>query len=73
MKPAEDDARMPIVPFVPFRCPKCQKHKPRTYGQGGRIRWHVCQACGQRYKSMEIDPRDLRDPERLRELLGSAD
>lgn len=59
---------LPVVPFVPFRCPNCRRHKPRTYSQRGRTRLHRCQACGAKYRSLEVDPEDLSDAQRMREL-----
>ena len=51
-----DDNRLPCVPFVPFRCPRCGRHKPRTSNVRGRLRQHICQACGQDYRSWELGP-----------------
>jgi hypothetical protein len=48
-----------VVPFVPFRCPRCGKHKPLTYGRRGTLRYHLCRACGCKYRSREILVRDL--------------
>lgn len=63
--PDDDERFMPIVPFLPFACPVCQSTKPRTYTvRGGsdepRTRYHQCQSCGQRYKSIELRRCDLR-------------
>lgn len=55
----ELDDRLPIVPFCPFRCPRCGRSKPFTYGQKGRIRYHRCQECGTRYRSLELGRGDL--------------
>lgn len=58
---------LPAVPFVPFRCPSCKAHKPRTYSvrkqpRGGRTtRYHRCQACGQVYRSFELTPETMHD------------
>lgn len=60
-----DDERRPIVPFVPYRCPKCKKHRVKTYGQAGRMRYHICLSCGERYNSIELEVdamKDWRDP-----------
>lgn len=58
-----DDERVPIVPFVPWACPSCGDTKPRTYSQRGRVRLHLCQACGQKYRSLQLaHPREWRDP-----------
>lgn len=50
---------VPCVRFLPFRCPRCGAFKPRTYTVRARLRYHQCQACGQRYKSLEIEQHDL--------------
>jgi transcription elongation factor Elf1 len=52
----EDEGRVPVVAFVPFRCPRCARHKPTTYKVRGRLRYHRCRACGQRYRSFEVGP-----------------
>ena len=52
----EDEDSLPMVPFVPFRCPKCGRHKPRTQHVRGRLRTHICLACGARYRSIELPP-----------------
>lgn len=52
---SDPDDYVPIVPFVPFRCPNCSRHKPFTYKVRGRLRYHKCQACGERYRSWEMD------------------
>jgi len=51
----EPDDKWPVVPFVPFRCPQCGRHKPFTYTVRGRIRLHRCQHCGTRYRSLEVE------------------
>ena len=56
---SEDDDHVPAVPFVPFRCPSCGKHKPRTNAVRSRpghrtVRYHRCLACGQKYRSFEL-------------------
>jgi hypothetical protein len=56
IRPTDDQT--PLVPFVPFRCPNCKRHKPRTHGVRGRIRYHTCGACGTKYRSIELDPRE---------------
>lgn len=47
------------VPFVPVRCPRCRARKPRTYGQDRRIRYHECQKCGHKYRSLEVPPNQV--------------
>ena len=55
------DDKLPCVPFVPFRCPRCGRHKPYTYAVRGRLRYHRCQHCGQRYRSWELDAKAVKD------------
>jgi transcription elongation factor Elf1 len=54
-----DDDQLPAVPFVPFRCPACNRHKPFTYGRVGKTRYHQCQSCGQKYRSFEKPATDV--------------
>jgi predicted RNA-binding Zn-ribbon protein involved in translation (DUF1610 family) len=63
MVATEHDAgdRTPLVPFVPFRCPSCGRHKPRTGHVRGRVRYHQCQACGTRYRSLEMPAAAVRE------------
>lgn len=62
MRPTDppDDDRLPIVPFCPFRCPRCRAAKPRTYKVVQRVRHHRCLHCGCRYRSLELSPEDLK-------------
>jgi hypothetical protein len=65
MAEPEDD-HVPAVPFVPFRCPNCGRHKPRTYSvravPGQRtVRYHRCLACGTKYRSFELTAQTMRD------------
>lgn len=77
----EDDA-VPIVPFVPVRCPSCgedahdldadqagggRRRKPRMYGRRGRVRYHFCE-CGVRFRSLEIPPSEVGDLPQLRQF-----
>lgn len=59
----DDDAQTPCVPYVPFSCPFCGRHKPITSGPqgGGRLRYHKCQACGRRYRSWQLTAADVPD------------
>ena len=50
----DDGDRIACVPYVPFRCPRCGRHKPFTYAVRGRLRYHQCQRCRQRYRSYEL-------------------
>lgn len=58
---ADDDGTLPIVPFVPFRCPTCGRHKPFTYKVRGRLRYHRCQHCNQKYRSFEVGADSVGD------------
>lgn len=53
-------AGVPIVPFVPVRCPRCREGQPVTYGarelRAGKTRYHICQGCGLKFQSLEVDP-----------------
>lgn len=55
---------LPIVPFVPVRCPRCKATKPITDGiyKPLRRRYHLCQDCGRKFLSVELDPGDLETP-----------
>jgi hypothetical protein len=58
---------VPVVAFVPFRCPTCGRHKPRTYSvrafPGLRtVRYHKCLACGQKYRSFEFCAEEITTP-----------
>lgn len=62
MKPPDlHDDRLPLVPFVPFRCPRCTAAKPVTYGSTGRVRYHRCQNCGTKFRSLELEPSRMGD------------
>jgi transcription elongation factor Elf1 len=52
---------LPIVPFVPFQCPRCGRTKPFTYGRKQRVRYHRCQHCGSEFRSLEIKRSEMRD------------
>lgn len=47
---------VPVVPFLPVRCPRCGELKPITVGRHpqGKRRYHVCSACGLKFMSHEI-------------------
>jgi hypothetical protein len=60
-----DEDYVPAVPYVPFRCPSCGKHKPRTYSvranAGQRtVRYHRCLSCGVKYRSFELTAQTMR-------------
>lgn len=62
VKRSDDDDHdlAPCVPFVPFRCPHCGRHKPFTYAVGSRLRYHRCRACGRRFRSLECSAASVR-------------
>lgn len=67
VKADPDSVFVPVVPFIPFRCPTCGRHKPRTYSvramPGLRtVRYHRCMACGQRYRSFEYRAEEVKMP-----------
>jgi hypothetical protein len=51
--------RPPVVPFVPFLCPRCAANRPFTYGVKGCLRYHRCQGCSIRYRSFEVAREDM--------------
>jgi len=55
-----DDDRFPVVPFVPFCCPRCGRRKPFTSNVRGTLRMHKCKDCGQIYRSRELGPESVR-------------
>ncbi len=58
--PGED---VPTVPFLPVRCPRCGAGKPITDGvyRAKLRRYHTCQECDLKYRSIEIGLEDLAD------------
>lgn len=71
-----DDRFLPTVPFLPFGCPNCGKFKPKTYSvnkspRHRTMRYHTCQNCGQRYRSVQITRSDMAQwlPDHLRKHL----
>ena len=51
------DGPVPVVLVVKFSCPnRCLTRDIYTYGKRGRIGYHRCNACGQCFKSLEMDP-----------------
>lgn len=55
----DDSDSVPVVPFVPWRCPRCGDAKPFTYGHRGTLRWHLCQGCNTRYRSRELTESEM--------------
>ena len=59
--PAPPRVQLPVVPFLPVRCPLCRadkaiKNNGTVVTEGGRrVRYHQCETCGQRFKSVEIE------------------
>lgn len=64
-----DDQPQPAVPYCPFRCPRCDATKPRTYKVVGRLRYHRCQSCDTRYRSVEVGPGEIDGWHRARQQL----
>ena len=56
---SEDD--VPIVLYLPPRCPTCRSREKLTTGgyPQKRKRYHVCKRCGCYYHSIEITEEDL--------------
>lgn len=53
----------PMVPYVPFRCPKCGDRFPDHRGSGrGRYPVHYlrCKACNLQYRAQELDGPEFR-------------
>jgi len=52
------------VAVLRARCPRCDDPKPTTDGVYARLkkRYHLCQTCGLKFQSVEIEPRDLAAP-----------
>lgn len=66
-EPIEDEEdHVAVVAYVPWRCPSCGAGKPRTYSKRGRVRYHTCQVCGLKFRSLEIDARRLQELPELR-------
>lgn len=57
----DPDQGVPVVPFLPVRCPRCGAGKPITHGilVARKRRYHTCQECDLRYRSIEISVDDL--------------
>ncbi len=60
--------------WVPIACPDCGSRDHRQYGWGtveGQ-RYHICRACGVKFRSLEVSAKTIRrprpgDPDSLRE------
>ena len=55
---------METVPFLPFRWPNCGSFKPLTYSVNRSpnmptMRYHTCQNCRVKYRSVQIERKDL--------------
>ena len=42
--------------WMPIRCPHCQSTHQRHYKTKGSFHYHHCQDCGERFKSLEVEP-----------------
>ena len=51
-----DDEGLVCVLWMPIRCPHCKSKHQRNYKTKGRLRYHHCQDCGERFKSLEAEP-----------------
>ena len=58
---ASQSREIPVVLYLPVRCPNCKAGKPRTTGgyTAKKRRYHVCQRCDLEYLSQEITEEDL--------------
>ena len=54
----DDEQGLVCVAWLPIRCPHCKSKHQRNYKTRGRLRYHLCQDCGERFKSLELAPRD---------------
>lgn len=54
----EDEQGLVCVAWLPIRCPHCHSKHQRNYKTRGRLRYHLCQDCRERFKSLELAPRD---------------
>ena len=58
-EPIGEHGGLPLVMFIPVRCPFCGAPKPITDGVrdlvAGRIRYHRCRGCGAKFRSKELD------------------
>lgn len=61
---------LPCVPFLPWRCPACNGGRTFTYGKRGRIRYHRCQHCGKRFRSLQLEQDQLEQYSSGDELLA---
>jgi tRNA(Ile2) C34 agmatinyltransferase TiaS len=48
-----------VVAYYKPRCPKCGG-RAHVNGRRGQVRYHLCQDCGATFKSVEVDPPQLR-------------
>lgn len=61
---------LPCVPFLPWRCPSCGEGRTFTYGKRGRIRYHRCQRCQKRFRSLQLEQDQLEQYSSGDELLA---
>lgn len=57
----DDPDLYPTVARVPPRCPRCHVDRSRMTGQSrdGVFKYHRCQACGRKFRSVEVDPPEV--------------
>ena len=44
------------VLYFPLKCPKCKSKDVKCHTSKPPIRYHTCNNCGYRFKSIETDP-----------------
>lgn len=49
-----DPEGLPCVVWKPVRCYFCGSTHKTSAGPKNGMRWHTCQGCGRKYKSLEI-------------------
>ena len=55
--PVEEDGRVPVVEWTPVVCKKCgERHRIKINKTLGKVRYHICLACGSNFKSVEVFP-----------------
>jgi len=56
-KKRQSGDKIPVVRYMPTRCPSCGSEKTRIYSSRDRpVRYHKCNDCGQNFKSIEANP-----------------
>jgi len=55
LEDVEEEKGLACVAWIPIRCPHCASKHQNNYKTRGRLRYHLCQDCGERFKSLEIE------------------